>query len=259
MGLINYFRKFIRDYANKSKPLRDLLRKSNKFDFNVGCVKSFQDLKKELITQPVLCLYNSTAETQLHTDASAVELGAILLQKQVTGKFAPIAYYSQAINQAEAKYHSFELEMLAIVRAVGRFYIYLNGIDFTVITDCNALVHAVNKINLNSRIARWTLSLQNYKFTIKHRAGIQMAHVDALSCHISYVDALPLKRELEIKQVHDSKLLAIAKELENRENKKFTLIDGLVYRNDDRPRFVVPDSLVTNVIRAYYDEMAHWF
>lgn len=64
-----------------------------------------------------------------------------------------IAYYSQATNQAESRYHSFELEMLAIVRAVERFHLYLYGLKFVIVTDC-ALVYAVNKANLNPKIAR---------------------------------------------------------------------------------------------------------
>lgn len=71
--------------------------------------------------------------------------------------------------------------MLAIVRAVERFYMYLFGLEFTVVTDCNALVYAINKANLNPRIARWTLALQNYNFKIAHRPGKRMVHVDALS------------------------------------------------------------------------------
>lgn len=116
-------------------------------------------------------------------------LDALLLQKQRSNNFAPIAYFSQATNKTEEKYHSFELEMLAIVRSE-RFHIYFYGSDFTVVTDCNALVHAVNKANLNPRIARWTLMLQNYKFNIKHKAGTQMSHVDALSKQIMYINTL---------------------------------------------------------------------
>lgn len=86
-----------------------------------------------------------------------------------------------------------------------------------------------------------------------------MAHVDALSRQIAYVNTLPLEREFEIRQTKDSRLMVIAKELEYGVNEKFKLIDGLVYqKGDDRSRFVVPDSLIINVIRAYHDEMAHY-
>jgi len=84
----------------------------------------------------VLALYNPLAETELHTNACSS--GGVLLQKQPTGLFV-VAYFSKSTNKAEKNYHSFELEMLAIVRSIERFHLYLYGIDFTV-TDCNALV-----------------------------------------------------------------------------------------------------------------------
>ncbi|XP_011686421.1 PREDICTED: uncharacterized protein LOC105449119 [Wasmannia auropunctata] len=173
--------KFIRDYANIARPLQNLLRKSVKFDFDESCRIAFNTLKERLIAAPVLRLYNPKAEIELHTDASAHALAGILLQKHENGKWAPVAYFSQSTNHAEAKYHSFELEMLAVVRSMERFHMYLYGLDFTIVTDCHALVYAVNKAHLNPRIARWTLWLQNYKFKVKHRVGCRMMHVDALS------------------------------------------------------------------------------
>jgi len=70
-----------------------------------------------------------------------------------------VIYYSQ--TKAEMNYHSFELEMLAMVRAIERFHIYLYGIEFISDRLQRNLVCAVNIANLNLRIARWTLSLQN--------------------------------------------------------------------------------------------------
>lgn len=228
------------------------------FNFDIECKKAFETLKSELTTYPVLRLYNPAAETELHTDASSLGLAAILLQKQTFKEWAPVAYFSQTTNQAESRYHSFELEMLAVIRAIERFHIYLYGLDFTVITDCNALVHSVNKANLNPRIARWMLRLQNYKFKVAHRAGRKMTHVDALSRLVNYIEALPLERELEYKQLSDNNLRTIAESIEVGENSKFQLIEGLVYKKgEDKPRFVVPESMVINIIRTYHDEMAH--
>lgn len=261
LGLANFFRKFIRDYAVKGRPLHNLLRKSVSFNFNDDCLKAFQILKQELISYPVLRLYDPYAETELHTDASSLALAAILFQKQESGKLAPIAYYSQATNSAEARYHSFELEMLAVVKAVERFHIFLYGLEFTIVTDCHALVYAVNKAHLNPRFARWTLRLQNYRFKILHRSGQKMAHVDALSriSEVSaLVEALPLERELEVKQLQDPRIKEIAEQLEFSDNPKFELIRGLVYRKDSNlPRFAVPESMIDNVIRIYHDDLAH--
>jgi len=75
LGLISYFRKFIKDFALKAKPLYNLLRKDVPFEFNKECERSYEILKKELTSDPVLALYNSSAETELHTDACASGIG----------------------------------------------------------------------------------------------------------------------------------------------------------------------------------------
>lgn len=148
--------------------------------------------------------------------------------------------------------------MLAIVKTIERFHIYLYGLDFTVVTDCNAVVHAINKACLNPRIARWILRLQDYKFKVSHRDGRRMMHVDALSRLVCYTDSIPLEKELQYRQLQDPTLKIIAENLGKKENNKFELIDGLVFRKGSyKHRFVVPDSMISNLIRVYHDDMAH--
>lgn len=141
-------------------------------------------------------------------------------------KWAPIAYFNQATNDAESRYHNFELEMLAVVKAIEIFHIYLYGLLFTVVTDCHALVYAVNKAHLNPRISRWTLRLQSYTFSVSHRPGVKMAHVDALSRVVALVDSLPLQRELEFRQLNDPIIKSIATDLEENNHEKFELLNG---------------------------------
>lgn len=80
----------------------------------------------------------------------------------------------------------------------------------------------------------------------------------ALSRIIAYVEPMPLEKELEFKQLLDSRLKAIAEDLEFSSHDKFELIDSLVYRKCmDKPRFAISESMVNNIIRVYHDEMAH--
>ncbi|KMQ85071.1 hypothetical protein RF55_16630 [Lasius niger] len=124
LRLTSYFRRFIRDYAVKAKPLAALTKKNAKFNFDKDCVDLFELLKKELTSAPVLHIYNPSAATELHTDASMHGFGAILLQKQKYSNWAPIAYFSKATTDTEKRYHSYELETLAIVKAIERFHVY---------------------------------------------------------------------------------------------------------------------------------------
>lgn len=82
LGLANYFRKFVKDFALKARPLQNLLKKEVEFLFDKECEEAFQMLKNELTTYLVLRVYSLFAETELHTDACIHGLGAILLQKQ---------------------------------------------------------------------------------------------------------------------------------------------------------------------------------
>lgn len=130
--------------------------------------------------RPVLTIFNATRETELHTDASAQGMGAILLQK-VDSRMTVVAYFSKQTTVDQRYYHSYELETMAVVLALRHFRVYLLGLEFKVVTDCNALRTTFSKKDLLPRIGRWWLEVQDFSFVIEYRPGAKMAHVDALS------------------------------------------------------------------------------
>ncbi|KAB0790077.1 hypothetical protein PPYR_15601 [Photinus pyralis] len=157
LGLTGYFRHFVENYASIAIPLTTLLRKTEKFKWGVSEQTSFNKLRKALTEKPILAIFNPTAETEVHTDASAQGIAGIMLQKQSDGRLHPVAYYSRQTTHAENKYHSFELETLAVVDSLKKFRVYLLGIHFTVATDCNALKASSTEKDIIPRIARWWL------------------------------------------------------------------------------------------------------
>lgn len=96
LGLCSFFRRFIPGFSQIAHPLYKLLHKDAVFNFNDNCYEAFQKLKSSLTSEPVLCVYDPLRETELHTDASKIGFGAVLMQKQNDGKFHPVAYYSKA-------------------------------------------------------------------------------------------------------------------------------------------------------------------
>lgn len=82
---------------------------------------------------------------------------------------------------AERRYHSYELEVLAVVETFQRLRIYVIGKPFRLITDCAAITRTRTQTELILRIARWWMKLLEYNFEPIHRAGSRLAHVDALS------------------------------------------------------------------------------
>jgi hypothetical protein len=91
-----------------------------------------------LSTSPVLTLFGPKLHTELHTDANHIGYGAVLLQKH-NDQLNPVAYFSRLTEGYESKYHSYELETVAVVNAVKHFRHYLLGVEFVLVTDCNAL------------------------------------------------------------------------------------------------------------------------
>lgn len=142
-------------------------------------------MKTILSEKPVLNLFPISTETELHTDASIHGFGAILLQKNGEDQaLHPVYYASGKATPIEQKYPSYELEALAVVKALKRFRIYLLGIKFKIVTDCRAFTQTMSKRDLCVRIVRWALLLEEFQYEIEHRPDKSMMHVDALSRNI---------------------------------------------------------------------------
>ena len=79
---------------------------------------AFEALKKHVTSEPILAQPNLAAQFVLEVDASGYAVGAVLLQSKEDGKLHPIEYYSSTLNEAERNYDIYDLELLAIVKAL---------------------------------------------------------------------------------------------------------------------------------------------
>lgn len=92
--MASYFKYFIPNFALLAKLLYLLLKDNVKFDFGESQIDAFETIKSKFSEYPLLFLYNPSAETELHCDASSLGFGSILLQKQEDRKFYPIIFYN---------------------------------------------------------------------------------------------------------------------------------------------------------------------
>lgn len=262
IGLCSFFRRFISGFSQIASPLYRLLQKDAVFDFSEECHKAFNHLKKLLTSAPVLAIYDSTKITELHTDASKIGFGAAIMQKQNDNKFHPVAYFSKTIGKHEINYHSFELETLAIVYALERFRVYLEGIPFTIVTDCNSLVASFNKRDVNPRIARWMFEFARYNYEVRHRHGNKMGHVDALSRNpvIAFVDTSEVDFQLRLTQNRDPVIAQLKDTLTTIDSTVYEMIDGIVYKRgrDGRRLFFVPQEMEQPLIRQVHERLGHF-
>ncbi|XP_037774265.1 uncharacterized protein LOC119570699 [Penaeus monodon] len=185
LGLVGYYRSFIKDFTQIALPLFNLLKKncSNKMVWGAEQEKSFATLKETLCSEPILRLPSKDKPFTLRTDASG-GVGAILLQ-EFDGRLFPVAYHSRRLSKAECNYSTVERELLAVIEGIHKFYYYLCGAKFTLETDHMPLSQLKRSKTANARLMRWGLYLQQFEFTIRYIRGTENVGADLLSRLIS--------------------------------------------------------------------------
>lgn len=172
IGLCSFYRTFILGFAAIANPLHHLTKKNVEFVWSDVAQSAFDQLKKALTSAPILASPEFGKPFVLTTDASKFALGAILSQVQ-EGVERVIRYASRSMNPAERNYSVTEKECLSIVWAIGMYRCYLLGTTFTIVTDHKPLV-SLPKLKLDDpygRLARWTLKLQHYDYTVVYKKG----------------------------------------------------------------------------------------
>lgn len=183
LGLCSWYRRFIKDFASLVSPINDLLKKRKKnkpIEWNERADGAINELKQRLISAPVLVSPDFKREFKIQCDASNFGLGAVLTQDFEDGEKV-IAFASRSLTNSERKYSATEKECLAIIFAVEKFRMYIEGTKFTVITDHYSLLWLKELKNPTARLARWALKLDEYDMQIVHRKGKANIVPDALS------------------------------------------------------------------------------
>ncbi|CAK1597862.1 unnamed protein product [Parnassius mnemosyne] len=195
-GLAGYFRKFIPDFSRIMMPLYELTKQGAKWEWNDRHEEARNKIIQCLTSSPVLTIFQEEAPIELYTDASSLGFGAVLVQI-INKRQHAIAFMSMRTTDTESRYHSYELETLAVVRAIKHFRQYLYGRKFKIITDCNALKASKHKKDLLPRIHRWWAFLQNYDFEVEYRKGNRLQHADFFSRNPSSCKVNIMTRDLD--------------------------------------------------------------
>ncbi|CAI7798921.1 unnamed protein product [Closterium sp. NIES-53] len=114
---------------------------------------ALQELLDAVKTGSVLQLPKPEGRFTLYTDWSSAGMGAVLCQQTDAGKRV-VAFASRSCNAAEANYSSYEREGLAAVWAVTHFWVYLQGREFTLVTDHQPLLWLKTNRSVTGRNAR---------------------------------------------------------------------------------------------------------
>lgn len=202
LGLANFLRKFVHNFASIVAPLTNLLRghtnkkrsktkkcKSNSdpapWEWGENQRKAFENIKHALTSPPCLAYPDFEQPFILHCDGSGVGLGCALYQKdEKSGKLHPIAFGSRSLSQSEQRYSAHKLEFLALKWAVTNkfsYYLYNSKHPVQIYTDHNPLVYLTTTAKLDALGHRWLAELSSYNFEIHYKPGVSHKDADSLS------------------------------------------------------------------------------
>ena len=213
LGFCNYYRRFIKNYAAISERLTAMLKEGNDFRWNDDRRLAFTELKKKLMSPPVLALPIKEGKYILDTDASYNSIGAVLSQEQ-NGIERVISYASKTMSKSQRQYCITRKELLAIYTFVLKFKHYLLGTQFVVRTDHQALKWLLKWDNPNtSQYCIWRAELEVFDMIVEYRKGGEHINADALSrlppCEQCLIMHLEPKKRRNVK-VHGEKASTIS-------------------------------------------------
>ncbi|XP_062176260.1 uncharacterized protein LOC133881329 [Alnus glutinosa] len=235
LGLIGYYRKFIKGYGSIAAPLTSLLKK-NSLGWTPAAQEAFEALKLAVTQAPVLALPNFSQPFLIECDASGVGIGVVLMQDN-----RPIAFLSQALKGKALHMSTYEKELFALVTAIQKWRPYLLGKPFVVRTDQQSLKFLLEQKVGTPFQQRWLTKLLGYDFIVEYKKGVENRVADALSRrevdagevslallsipHCSWVD------DLKAQYQEDEILKPLLEKWQQHEldTHRFSLRDGLLF------------------------------
>ena len=181
LGLCNFFRSHIRNFASISNPLNKLTRKDSSWKggpLPKLALQSFNELKTALCSEPVVHFPRRDLPYALIVDASTGNaerdggFAAILCQVTKQKEFNVIAYASRGMAKHERNYSPFLAEMMSAVWAMNHFDNYLKGRHFTLFTDHKPL-ESLGKVHTKT-LNRLQEAMNEFSFTIEYMKGADM-------------------------------------------------------------------------------------
>ena len=102
LGHAGFYRRFIKNFSNITRPLCNLLAKDVVFEFDAACIEAFTTLKKELTSAPIIMAPDWSLPFEIMCDASDFAIGAVLGQRK--NKLPHVIYYaSRTLNDVTTR------------------------------------------------------------------------------------------------------------------------------------------------------------
>ena len=180
LGFTNFYRRFIKDYATLTKPLTNLLKKSQTFSWNADQDAAFKRIKQVFSSQVILAHPDTSRPFVVETDASDYAVGGVLSQMDDDQNLRPVAFYSRQFLPAECNYEIYDKELLGVYDCFKEWRHFLQGAQhkITVLCDHKNLQYFMSSKQLTRRQARWAMFFTEFDFVLTHRPGSRNGNAD---------------------------------------------------------------------------------
>ena len=149
-GLASFYRWFVKESSSIAAPITKVIKKNVGFKWGEEQEKAFQLIKEKITHAPLLALPNFAKPFEFKCDALGLGIGAFLMQEE-----RPIAYFNEKLSRAALKYHTYDKELYALVRALETWQHYLWPKEFVIHVNHESLKHLKGQHKLNKRHAQW--------------------------------------------------------------------------------------------------------
>lgn len=181
LGICNFHKQFIINYASYVEPLLVLLRKGSKWKWSDELQQAFETLRAKFADSICLVHPDETKGWIINTDASGKAIGSVLMQENGQGGVNIVSTASRVLKPVEQRYTTCEKELLAIVDALQRFKVHIYGRKVILNTDNKALTFLNRCVITSNRVARWMMEVQEVDIEIRHIKGVDNYLADILS------------------------------------------------------------------------------
>ena len=131
LGLVGYYRRFIKNFANIARPLTLLTCQQVKFNWTPTHHEAFLKLKASIIEAPILHYPDPNMRYIVYTNASDDACAAQPSQEYDSTEF-PIAFLSHTFSETQRRRSTTEQEAYKVYYAITKWNYYLQGADIIV-------------------------------------------------------------------------------------------------------------------------------
>ena len=130
LELANYYCRFIEGFASIARPLHDMVKKDQKWDWTERQEKVFRELKVRFTKEPVLAAPDLDKKMRIEVDASDYTMRGVLSMECKNKLWRPVVFLSKSLNEMERNYEIHDKKMLVIIRGLENWRHLLEGAHF---------------------------------------------------------------------------------------------------------------------------------